>query len=134
MRNTARDHRSRSTWAAFAYLIGEGFARELGGSRHILGNHVVIDLGEGAYAVLAHLQRGSATVVPGQDVRRGDVVGRCGNSGNSSEPHLHFQLMDRPWVFVAAGLPFVFAGVSIDGSRERDGVPGNDQVLLVPPV
>ena len=43
-----------------------------------------------------------------RQVRRGQVLGRCGNSGNSSEPHLHFQLMDHPHHSVAAGLPFTF--------------------------
>lgn len=126
----ARDHRSRSTWPALIYLmVAEGFVRELAGSGRVLGNHVVIDLGNGAYAVLAHLQRGSATVVPGQLVHGGDVVGRCGNSGNTTEPHVHFQLQDHRSPSIAAGLPFVFQDVSIDGSERRDGVPGNEEYL-----
>ena len=60
------------------------------------GNHVVLDLGSGEYALLAHLRRGSVRVRPGQRVRRGETLGRCGNSGNSSEPHLHFHVQDRP--------------------------------------
>ncbi len=132
VRDTARDHRSRSTWPAFAYMMVEGLVRELAGSRYVLGNYVVLDLGDGAYATLAHLQRGSATVLPGQQMRRGEVLGRCGNSGNSSEPHLHFQLMDHPWPLIAAGLPFVFTGVSIEGSV-RDAVPANDQVMVAKP-
>ena len=47
VRNRARDHPSRSTWAAYAYMLLEGFFRELAGARHILGNHVVLDLGRG---------------------------------------------------------------------------------------
>ena len=133
IRDTARDHRSRSTWPAVAYMMVEGFVRELAGSRHVLGNYVVLDLGDGAYATLAHLQRGSATVLPDQRVRRGEVIGRCGNSGNSSEPHLHFQLMDHPWPLIAAGLPFVFTGVSIEGSARHDALPANDQVMVATP-
>jgi murein DD-endopeptidase MepM/ murein hydrolase activator NlpD len=125
-----RDHRSRSTWPAIAYMLAEGFVRELGGARRILGNHVVVDLGDGTYAAFAHLQRGSVAVRPGQTVRRGDVVGRCGNSGNSSEPHLHFQLMDRPTPFTAAGLPFVFTDVDIEGSRNGGGVPANEEAMV----
>jgi Peptidase family M23 len=117
----ARDHRTRSTWPAFAYMVLESFGREAAGSRFVLGNHVVLDVGGERYALVAHLQRGSAAVRPGQEVRRGELVGRCGNSGNSSEPHVHFQLMDRPRALIAAGLPFVFG---------RDGrVPRNDEVL-----
>jgi Peptidase family M23 len=130
VRDTARDHRSRSTWPAIAYMMVEGMVREVVGSRMVLGNHLVIDLGDGVYAALAHLQRGSVTVRPGQVVRRGEVVGRCGNSGNTSEPHLHFQLMDHARPTVAAGLPFVFTGVRIDGSPPGEGVPADGQVMV----
>jgi murein DD-endopeptidase MepM/ murein hydrolase activator NlpD len=89
----------------------------------VLGNHVVLDLGKGVYAVLAHLQRGSVSVSPGQRVRRGEVIGRCGNSGNSTEPHLHFQLQDHRVPLIAAGVPFTFEGVP---------VPANEEALEVP--
>ena len=117
----ARDHRTRSTWAAFAYMVLESFAREAAGSRFVLGNHVVLDLGDHRYAALAHLQRGSVGVQAGQRIRRGDVIGRCGNSGNSSEPHVHFQLMDNRRALIAAGLPFVFARDGRKGSIPRNG-------------
>jgi murein DD-endopeptidase MepM/ murein hydrolase activator NlpD len=118
----ARDHRTRSTWPAVGYMFLESFVRELAGSRHVLGNNAVIDAGDGSYMVLAHLQRGSAQVKEGDRVRAGDVVGRCGNSGNSSEPHLHFQLMDHPRALIAAGLPLRF--------RSSDGVPANGEALV----
>jgi len=130
VRDGARDHRSRSTWAAFGYMIVEGFVRELGGPRHVIGNHVVVDIGDGTYAAVAHVQQGSARVRPGDTVRRGDVVGRCGNSGNSSEPHVHFQLMEHPRPALAAGLPFVFADVSIADSPPKAGVPANKQTMV----
>lgn len=96
----------------------------------MFGNYVVLELVDGAYAALAHLQQGSPTLRAGQQVQRGEVVGRCGNSGNSSEPHVHFQLMDHRWPFVSAGLPFVFTGVRIDGTV-GEGVPGNRQLMVV---
>ncbi len=65
------------------------------------GNHVVLDLGKGEYALLAHLQKGSVRVRAGRRVRAGDVLGLTGNSGNSSEPHLHFHVQDRPALFGA---------------------------------
>ncbi|CAM4450551.1 M23 family metallopeptidase [Paenibacillus tarimensis] len=58
------------------------------------GNVVVIDHGGGEYSMLAHLQQGSAAVRKGDRVKRGDQIGRCGNSGNSSEPHIHLQVSD----------------------------------------
>jgi murein DD-endopeptidase MepM/ murein hydrolase activator NlpD len=76
----------------------------------VLGNHVVIRGDSGVCVLVAHLQRGSIEVARGQLVQRGDVVGRCGNSGNSTEPHVHMQVMDKASVWIAAGLPFCFDG------------------------
>jgi murein DD-endopeptidase MepM/ murein hydrolase activator NlpD len=55
-------------------------------------------------------------------VTAGDLLAQCGNSGNSSEPHLHFQLMDQPRVLLAGGLPFRFDGFEAAGGA-RSGVP-----------
>ncbi len=70
------------------------------------GNHVVLDLGHGRYALYAHLQPGTVRVHAGETVRRGQLLGLVGTSGNSSEPHLHFQLMDHPSALAANGLPY----------------------------
>ncbi|MBO2450064.1 M23 family metallopeptidase [Actinomadura barringtoniae] len=105
-----RDHWSRNSWAGLIYLFAEGSIRELGGPRFILGNHLILDLGDGTYAALAHLKRGSIKVRTGQRVRAGEVIAECGNSGNTSEPHVHFHLMDSPRPLVARGLPFAFEG------------------------
>ncbi|HET9012381.1 MAG TPA: M23 family metallopeptidase, partial [Gemmatimonadaceae bacterium] len=58
------------------------------------GNHVILDIGGGYYAFYAHLRPGSLRVRVGDRVRRGQVVGLVGNSGNSTEPHLHFHVSD----------------------------------------
>ena len=79
------------------------------------GNHVVLDLGDGHYAFYAHLQRGSVTVAPGDRVRRGDVLGLLGNSGNTSAPHLHFHLMDGTSVLGSSGLPYTYDAFSVVG-------------------
>jgi len=70
------------------------------------GNHVIIDLGGGRYAFYAHLQPGSLRVILGQKVRRGEVVGLLGNSGNSTEPHLHFHLSDGNSPLASEGIPY----------------------------
>lgn len=59
------------------------------------GNNVIIETAPSRYVVLAHLQRGSVRVRQGQHVRAGDLIGKCGNSGNSSEPHLHIHVQDK---------------------------------------
>jgi len=86
-------------------------------ARDLLGNFVVIEHGPGEYSLSAHLQCGSVTVRPGQRVQASDVIGRCGHSGHSTEPHLHWQLMDRADFYRAASLPVRFAQYW----RERDG-------------
>lgn len=59
-----------------------------------MGNVVIIEHGDGEYSYLAHLKKNSVKVQVGDTVQKGDVIGLCGNSGNSSEPHLHFQVSD----------------------------------------
>jgi murein DD-endopeptidase MepM/ murein hydrolase activator NlpD len=105
-------------------MLIEGSVREMSGVRHILGNHVVLDLGNGIYAAYAHLQRGSLCVREGDRVHAGQVLARCGNSGNSSEPHLHFQLMDDPDPDAARGIPFTWRGI---------GLPANGEIFQTPP-
>lgn len=110
----SRDHLSRNSLLGVAYLLTvEGAARDMAGAGRLLGNHVILDLGDGVYALYAHLQRGSVAVHEGDRVRTGQPVGRCGNSGNSSEPHVHFQLMDHPDPDAATGLPFRWQGVGL---------------------
>ncbi|MFS0553383.1 peptidoglycan DD-metalloendopeptidase family protein [Brevibacillus sp. 179-C9.3 HS] len=58
------------------------------------GNVVILDHGNGEFSYFAHLKEGSASVKVGDRVKKGDVLGLCGNSGNSSEPHLHYQVSD----------------------------------------
>ena len=95
------------------------------------GNTVVIDHGQGEYSALSHLQRGSVRVEAGQRVRRGDQIGRIGNSGSSDLPHLHYQLMAGSDLFRSDGLPARFTNVWIEAftkeavrvPRARRGIP-----------
>jgi len=72
------------------------------------GNYVILDLGNGRYALYAHMQPGKIRVKAGDKVRRGEVLGLVGNSGNSDGPHLHFQICDANSPLGSEGLPFVF--------------------------
>ncbi len=74
----------------------------------IRGNFVVIQHAAHEYSLLAHLRRGSICVRPGERVRGGQKVAECGNSGHSTQPHLHFQVQDRPDCFESVSLPVRF--------------------------
>lgn len=74
----------------------------------VAGNRVVIDIGGGQFAYYAHLQPGSVRVKAGERVKRGQVVGRVGNSGDARQPHLHFQLTNNPDIMASEGLPHLF--------------------------
>ena len=84
--------------------------------RPLAGNFVLVE-GEPGTALYAHLRAGSVCVQPGQRVQTGEPLGTVGNSGNSTQPHLHFHLMDGPDPFAASGLLCAFAGYE----RHRDG-------------
>jgi hypothetical protein len=79
------------------------------------GNHVILDLGNGVYVLYAHLKPNSVAVTLNQRVSKGQVIGKVGNSGNTSAPHLHLQAMDRPSSLDANGLPYVFERFRIVG-------------------
>jgi murein DD-endopeptidase len=79
------------------------------------GNHVILDIGGGNFAFYAHLQPGSLRVKLGDKVRRGQVVGLVGNSGNSTEPHLHFHIENGNSPLGAEGLPYSLASFEVVG-------------------
>src|SRR5262245_30668808 len=72
------------------------------------GNVVIIDHGNNQFGYYAHLKPFTVAVKPGARVRAGDVLGEVGNSGDSSEPHLHFHVMNNADPSVADGIPVVF--------------------------
>jgi murein DD-endopeptidase MepM/ murein hydrolase activator NlpD len=94
-----------------------------------LGNHVIIDHGPGEFSFLVHLQRGSVAVQPGQRVQSGEVVGRCGNSGHSSEPHLHYHLQNTAEFQRGEGLPAQFLDYQANGALVTRGEPTRGQVV-----
>jgi hypothetical protein len=90
--------------------------------RVLAGNFVVLRHQGNEHTVYMHLRPGPR-VRPGQRVRAGEELGRCGNSGNSSEPHLHFQLQDGPDPFRSNGLPARFSDFTLHMGRLKLYVP-----------
>ncbi|HEY8074390.1 MAG TPA: M23 family metallopeptidase, partial [Labilithrix sp.] len=86
-----------------------------------IGNAIVLAHDGGVWSAYAHLVPGSLRVRPGAHVKRGDVLGLCGNSGNSTEPHLHFQLQNGPRFEASWGVEAVFPDVRLvrDGKSEN---------------
>jgi hypothetical protein len=82
-----------------------------------VGNGVVIDHGNGEFSVLAHMQPKSLRVKVGDTVETGTVLGLVGNSGNTTEPHIHYHLQDGPDMATAEGLPVRFKLVVVDGKE-----------------
>lgn len=143
--STSRDHLTRLSPLGLIVMLIESFVRSAGTPRHLLGNHVLLraeadgSAGGAAaggtpdgsvVAVLAHLRRGSVQVVRGERVTAGQQIAECGNSGNSSDPHVHFQLMDGTDITTAHGLPFEWEYISDDGAPRR-GVPANEELFVV---
>jgi len=78
------------------------------------GNHIVQDLGNGNYALYAHIETGTVKVKPGDRLTTGQVIGSVGNTGNSDAPHLHFHVMSTPDPLRSDGLPCVFSAFALD--------------------
>jgi murein DD-endopeptidase MepM/ murein hydrolase activator NlpD len=95
----------------------------------IAGNHIILDIGPGRYALYAHLQPGSLKVKLGDHVKRGQVLGLVGNSGNSTEPHLHFHVTNGNSPLGAEGIPYALD--SFD-TRAKADAPATKHRLEIP--
>jgi murein DD-endopeptidase MepM/ murein hydrolase activator NlpD len=115
--------------------IGDGIPQNTPGAKSLAvpitletigGNHVIMEIGNGLFAFYAHMQPGSLRVKVGDKVRRGQVLGLLGNTGNSSEPHLHFQICSANSELGSEGLPYAFASFEVQGKA------GEDKLSLFP--
>ena len=90
------------------------------------GNHVIIDIGDGHYVLYGHMKLGSVRVRVGDQVRRGQLIGQVGDSGNSDEPHLHIQVQNKPTFDVEdraiRTYPILFDGATASDLRRGDSV------------
>lgn len=93
------------------------------------GNYVIIQHPNNEYSFYAHLATDSITVKKGQKVKQGQVIGKLGNSGNSTGPHLHFQLMDGPSILIGRGLPCHFKNI-VDFTGEKITLIQNSLIIV----
>jgi murein DD-endopeptidase MepM/ murein hydrolase activator NlpD len=112
------DHAAHRGLASVSYALTQR-RRLAEGWPSLAGNHVVIEAAPGRLVALCHLRQGTLDVAVGQAVAAGDLLAECGNSGNSTEPHVHLQAFDRIDVTQAVGLPISFP----------DGLPANGQII-----
>jgi hypothetical protein len=110
----AAAHATEPDHAAYRGVPSIGYAltqrrRAEAGWMALAGNHVLIE-SDGVVVAACHLRQGSVRVRPGQHVRIGDVLGRCGNSGNSTEPHVHVQAIDSRDIQGASAVRMTFGG------------------------
>ncbi|MEV6683234.1 M23 family metallopeptidase [Streptomyces erythrochromogenes] len=97
--------------------------------QNVDGNHIIQDLGDGTWAMYAHLVKGSLLVKPGDKVKKGQKIADLGNTGNSSGPHLHFQLMDNPSLLQADAVPYVFDKFTYQGQVSEAAWQASDAYL-----
>ncbi|KAA1423084.1 M23 family metallopeptidase [Mumia zhuanghuii] len=128
------DHEARrSQLALVPYALGQA-SRARQGVAAIAGNHVTIAYGA-AFVTLAHLRRGSLDVRPGDVVESGQQVAECGNSGNSTQPHVHLQATDSIDFAAARGVPVVFRDFrqwprgGADPAELAEGIPAERSVV-----
>jgi murein DD-endopeptidase MepM/ murein hydrolase activator NlpD len=95
----------------------------------ITGNYAMIDHGKSEYSFYAHLQPGSVRVHKGDRVKAGDVIGKLGSSGNSTEPHLHFHVCDSNDPLLSAGIPVNFSNVTIQWADVPRPIQSGDIVI-----
>ena len=75
------------------------------------GNRIILKHTPNEYSAICHLMPGSIKVQKGQTVKRGDVIAKCGNSGNTTEPHVHFQIQSTAGFYSCLGLPLRFSHI-----------------------
>jgi murein DD-endopeptidase MepM/ murein hydrolase activator NlpD len=130
-------NRNYSSYGQPVYAVADGTVTEMkdgipenvpGDSRAVEitlqtvgGNHVIEKISTSVYATYAHMQPGSVRVKQGDRVRRGQILGLVGNSGNSTGPHLHFQLCDANSILACEGIPYAIRSFEVEGRGKAEG-------------
>jgi murein DD-endopeptidase MepM/ murein hydrolase activator NlpD len=111
---------------AVAFKVITGYEDNIPGQRdnvNILGNAIILKTANEEYLVYAHFKKGSIAIKQGDSVKRGQFLGNCGNSGNSSEAHIHFHIQDGPNMLTATGIKCYFDSVEVNGELKQEYSP-----------
>jgi len=92
-------------------------------SYYIIGNTVILKTNNDEYLLFAHFKQNSIVVKQGENVKQGELLGLCGNSGNSSEPHLHFHIQNVEDINQATGAKSYFEEIYVNGELKKDYSP-----------
>lgn len=97
--------------------------------QQLTGNTVVLETQNKEYLLFAHLKKGSIIVEEGQMVKQGELLGQCGNSGNTTEAHLHLSLQNKIDMSTATGGKLFFDSILVNGEIKKDYLPvKNDKI------
>jgi hypothetical protein len=88
-----------------------------------VGNMVMIDHQNGEFSLLCHFKHNSIVVKIGDYIKQGDLLGLCGNTGNTSQPHIHFNLQDNLLGYQAKALPAQFKRIMVNGVAKENYEP-----------
>ena len=97
--------------------------------QQLTGNTIVLETEEGEFVLFAHLKEGSIVVEEGQEVRQGDLMAQCGNSGNTTEPHLHLSLQNHVEMFQSTGAKLYFDRIMVNGELRTDYLPVKEDYI-----
>ncbi|MEI7990442.1 MAG: M23 family metallopeptidase [Chloroflexota bacterium] len=88
-----------------------------------VGNMVMIDHQNGEFSLLCHSKHDSIVVTVGDSIKQGQKLGLCGNTGNTSQPHIHFNLQDNLRGYKAKAIPIIFRKIVVNGEIKKDYEP-----------
>jgi hypothetical protein len=111
------------------YMVVDGIPDNPVGEKNptfATGNTVILETSNKEYIILAHFKKNSIVVKEGQSVNQGDLLGLCGNSGNSTEPHLHFHLQNTPKLYNGVGIKCYFDNIIVNDETKKDYSPIKD--------
>lgn len=121
------DHLARrSQFHLVHYMLGQKKRFDEGGAHEITGNMVMIETETREYVSMMHLQHKSVVVREGQRVEEGELLGKCGNSGNSTQPHVHMQVTDRAELIDSVAIEMAFLN-----QQGEPWMPGENEKFFV---